>query len=241
MFDCGSLRLSIGQRTIPAAARALGAWRVPTVVLSHPNIDHYSGLLDVAGPLGVRLVCVGEAFERAARADPEGPVAFVLRELQRLGIEVRVLAAGDVVPGFEGVIDVLSPPRGKIFRADNDASLILRLQTGASLDDDQPAATILLCGDAQREALAGVMHAHPSLRADVLEAPHHGSWNEVADDFVRTVAPGVVVQSTGPQRLGERRWDEHKHAAAWHMTAQDGAASVIFSPDGRIETRRWRR
>lgn len=250
MFDCGSLRLSIGQRTIPAAARALGAWRVPTVVLSHPNIDHYSGLLDVAGPLGVRLVCVGEAFEKAARADPDGPVAFVLGELERAGIEVRVLAAGDVVPGFEGVIDVLSPPRGREFRADNDASLVLRVHAsalrqpgspGVSPESDDPAATILFCGDAQREALAGVMQAHPSLRADVLEVPHHGSWNEVSDEFVRTVGTGVVVQSTGPQRLSEKRWDARKQESAWHVTAADGAASVIIRSDGEIKVERWKR
>lgn len=240
LFDCGSLRLTVGERDIPAAVRALGARRVPTIVLSHPNIDHYSGVLDVITPLGVRRVIVGEGFVRAAEASPTGPAAYVLREVERRGVEVRTVAAGDDLVGELGFARVISPARGATYRADNDMSLMLRVEaTDGGANDTR--RVVMLTGDAGREALADLMEREPSLRADVIEAPHHGSHNEVAEAFVRGLSPRVVVQSTGPRRLDDPRWAEVRAATSWLATPREGAVSVTVYDDGEITTRAWRR
>lgn len=230
LFDCGSLRLTVGERLIPRAVRALGVWRVPTVVISHANIDHYAGLLDVVGPLGVRRVIVGEGVANAA-AGP-GPVGYVMDELRRRGVEVRVVAAGDDV----GFARVVSPPRGATFRQDNDYSLVLRVAARTSAGE----RSLLLCGDASREALAMVMQSGATLRADVMEVPHHGSHNEVAEDFVQLVAPSVAVQSTGLRRLDDTRWDELKVGRDWRITARDGAVSVTIDEAGEVRVMTWK-
>src|SRR5690606_27478400 len=46
LWDAGSQRLWMGERDLPNAMRALGAWPVRRIVLSHPNLDHYSAILD---------------------------------------------------------------------------------------------------------------------------------------------------------------------------------------------------
>lgn len=240
LFDCGSLRLAIGERTIPSALRALGAWRVPTIILSHPDIDHYAAVLDLVQPLGVRRVLIGEAFERAAAAHPPGsrsPTAYVLAELRRLGVEVRTLSAGDRLELAGASIEVLSPARGSHWRIDNDASIVMLV----SCETADGQRRILMTGDIQTAAIATIMESRPRLTADIMEAPHHGSFNRASAEFIRMIDPSVVIQSTGPRRAGDERWNEVKRDRQWLTTAEVGAASIIIDRSGRITTRTWKR
>jgi competence protein ComEC len=226
LWDCGSSRPSIGVRTVPDACRALGAARVRTAVVTHANLDHYVGLLDAAPVLGLRTLVTGESFARAAGADPAGPEAALLRGLARLGVAHRVVAAGDSIELGGARLDILHPPRGFIPRAENDASLVARL--------DHNGASMLLTGDAQAEALAMLMASGVDLRAAVLELPHHGSAHETAYAFARAVSPAVVLQSTGPSRLDDARWDALRQGRLWLVTARDGAVEARFGDDGSL-------
>lgn len=232
LYDCGSEYFAVGERMIPRAVRALGAGRVRTVVISHPNLDHYAGLIDVVRPLGVREVLLGEAFILAAAARPDGPEALVRGELERRGVRVRTIAAGERWPLGNAQVEVISPHAGTHWRRDNDASLVLRIgvQTGSG------DRTLLLCGDIERDAMRSILEARPGLRADVMEAPHHGSALPAAFAFVESVDPPIVLQSTGPMRLDDERWDEVRSGRTWLVTARDGAISVRFDRDGRIQT-----
>jgi competence protein ComEC len=223
LWDVGSFRDSVGVRLIPDACRALGAPRVSTAIISHANIDHYAGLLDAAGPLGLETVMTGESFVRAA-ADADGPEAAVLSALARRGVRHRVLRAGDIVELDGARLEILHPPLGFVARAENDASLIARLELAG--------VSVLLTGDAQAEALGLLLQRRPGLWADVLELPHHGSAHEAAYELVRRLGPRVVLQSTGPSRLEAPRWDWAKPGRRWLVTAADGAVGVEVSADG---------
>lgn len=238
LYDCGSLRLTIGERTIPSAIRALGAWRVPTVILSHPNIDHYSGLLDIIQPLGVRRVVIGECFEKAALIAPDGPAAFLLAELRRMKVEVRIVAEGDAIETTRCTIEVLSPPRGSNWQLDNDASLVCRVTL------PEPTTSILFCGDIHRDAIIDLRERYPDLRPTILEAPHHGSFNEASREFVADIDPPFVVQSTGPRRLDDPRWRsvrESRQQGGWFTTAAHGAVSLSIDAEGRVTAQTWMR
>lgn len=237
LYDCGSLRLTIGERTIPSAVRALGAWRVPTVIISHPNIDHYSGLLDIIQPLGVRRVIIGECFEKAAILNPDGPAAFVLAELLRMMVDVRIAVEGDTVETTRGIIEVLSPPRASIWKLDNDASLVCRVTLPES------PTSILFCGDIQRDAIIELRERHPDLRATILEAPHHGSYNEASREFITVIDPRFVIQSTGPRRLNDPRWTRVRASRApggWYTTAAHGAISLSIDAEGSVTPQAWK-
>ncbi len=252
MFDCGSLRLTIGERTLPAAVRALGAWRVHTVFLSHPNVDHYSGLLDIVQPLGVRRVIIGECFQKAADRAPAGPVAFVLSELRRMGVEIRIVADGDFVEIAGARIEILSPPRGSTWKLDNDASLVCRITLPPRTPTVRsktrrgeegpipPNATILFTGDIQREAIIALRERHPDLRPTILELPHHGSHNDASEDFVTAVNAPYIVQSTGPRRLNDPRWNDAREGRTWLTTAEVGAISITITPTGEFRVKEWK-
>lgn len=246
LFDCGSLRLTIGERVVPRAVRALGAARVGTLVLSHPNIDHYSGVLDVVAPLGVRRVVVGEAFVRAAQLRPDGPASFVLSGLRERGVRIEEVAAGDHITLGARRALVLSPPRGARWRSDNDASLVLAfpaaVQSAAPGRGDASAPLdALFCGDIGPEAILALMSREPGLRARWLEAPHHGSINDPARQFIEQAAAGLVVQSTGARRAGDERWDDLKARLSWRVTSIDGAVSWTIDERGRARVRTWGR
>jgi competence protein ComEC len=240
LFDCGSLRLNMGERTIPAALRALGVWHVPTVIVSHPNIDHYAALLDMLQPLGTRRVIVGEAFVAAGDANPGGPAAFVLRELHRRGVAVVVASEGDSFPLGRCRVEIISPPRGAVWRHPNDASLVVRLRVPVE-EDPAGERVVLLTGDIQREAIVSLRQRHAGLAADILEAPHHGSHNDAAEEFIAALHPSAVVQSTGQRRAGDARWDDAKRSLFWRTTAVDGAVSHTIHTNGEITAHRWRR
>lgn len=232
LWDCGSLGSGVGIRTIPRACRELGAWRVPEVVLTHPNFDHYSGVLDVAGPLGVRRVTVGESFAERTDRDPGGAAAALLWALVDRGIEVRVVGAGQSWSFGEARLEILSPPRGRRLGTDNDNSLVGMLATGTEGGERR----VLFSGDIQREAIASLMGAGVDLDCEVLELPHHGSVHPVALEFVDRVDPSVVLQSTGPSRVLDIRWNAQRAGRAWFTTALDGAAWAEIRRDGSVRS-----
>ncbi len=236
LYDCGSLRTTAGEHLIPQALRAIGAWRIPTAIVSHANIDHFDALPDIADRIGLRTLYIGESMALDAQARPHSAGAFLLAEMRRRGVEIRLLAQGDRINLAETRIDVLSPPRGADWAEGNDASLVLIAHA-----PDSKNRNVLLCGDIGRPGAGWLLEQHPGLRAEVAEAPHHGSaGNPTAIRLLQAIEPAVVVQSTGPSRLNDPRWEEVRDHTAWFATATDGAVSVRIAPDGSIDVKTWR-
>jgi competence protein ComEC len=230
LWDCGSTWVGIGARDIPDALRALGAWRVRTLVVSHPNLDHYSGVLDVARRIGLREVVAPRGFFDEADADPLGPVAYTLARLRAMGVAVRTAHAGDALTLGGARVEFLWPAEGFATEQANDGSLVAQVR----VPTEQGERVALLLGDIEPAGIDAMVRTTGALRADVVEAPHHGSARDRSIAFVASLGAGAVVQSTGPQRLGDERWDGVKATATWWTTAQDGAAFVEIRRDGSI-------
>lgn len=227
LWDCGSLTPGVGQRIVVRAVRALGVGRVGTVVISHPNLDHFNGLLDLAGPLGVREVVVNDEFVADAARRPYGAEAYIDRELRARGIAVRKAGAGQGVALGDLPITFVAPPADAAWAIGNDSSLV-----GAIATPTSPPRHILLTGDIQDRAIEHLRTLGP--RADILELPHHGSPREASVALVRALNPVVVLQSTGPSRAADARWDGLRSGRAWLCTAIDGASRAEVLTDGTI-------
>jgi competence protein ComEC len=227
LWDCGSLTPGVGRMLVPRAVRALGGGAVPTVIITHPNLDHFNGVLDIVEPLSVRRVLIGRAFIDQATQRPAGPEAYLLEHLRLRGVDVATISAGTTLDLGPSRIEFLSPPADADWPIDNDMSLVATITTATS-----PARTVLLCGDIQDRAIAfvGGLNLHP----DIMEAPHHGSGRGAAVSFVSACSPAVVLQSTGPGRAGDERWDAARRASTWLCTARDGAVSASVMRDGTI-------
>lgn len=235
LWDCGSLRAGVGVRELPAAMRALGVWRVPTAVISHGDFDHYSALPDLARAVGLRRVLVVERLLRRAEGAPAGPIAALLADLRGRGVEVVPIAAGDGLTLGAVRLTFLSPPPAAAWPVENDHSLVARVDA-AGAPPAGPALAVF-AGDIQSAAIIGLKERFPTLRAAFVEAPHHGSAKADAAAWVAGLAPGVVVQSTGPSRVGgraEQVWAAVRRGAGWFTTATDGAVRVDVGFDGSV-------
>ncbi|MEM1166471.1 MAG: ComEC/Rec2 family competence protein [Planctomycetota bacterium] len=235
MFDAGSSRLGVGLDDIPRAARAVGAPRIPVAAISHPDLDHFSGLLDAARSVRVHRVVVTERFLENGAARPDGAAALVLETLGERGVEVEVVRAGATLEIGRVRAELVHPPPdldGDLRDAsDNDTSAVWRVIVPTEAGE----RVILLTGDLADTGIAALRAGHPGLRADVLEVPHHGSFRPVAESFVHRLDPAVAIQSTGLRRLGDERWDRAKAGRRWLITARDGAVTTRVLRDGRIE------
>lgn len=235
LWDCGSLKPGLGVRELPRAVRALGVWRIRTAVVTHANYDHFSALPDMVRPLGIRRVLVTPAMVGEADANPAGGAAALLRELRARGVEVRAVSEGERLEIGGASVEFLWPPApgspGAPARlAANDTSLVARI----TAETRAGPRSILLTGDIGRAALAVLLARETELAAAVVEAPHHGSYNDAAAAFIRAAAPEVVLQSTGPRRAGDRRWDAVRAGRAWLTTATDGASWAEIRRDGSV-------
>ena len=232
LYDCGSRWLGIGERELPRAIRALGTGRVETVIVSHADIDHFSGLVDAARPLGVRRVIVTGHLLEQANAQPDGAARLLIDRLRELRIRVETVKRGDTVALASLDLEVLHPAPEDAFEGDNDASIVLRLRAGT----EPPSPIELFLGDIERDAMQLLEQREPSLRADIIEVPHHGSARSFAYPFVEWLNPKILLQSTGPSRVLDDRWDDIRAGREWWTTATDGAISVVIERDGTVRT-----
>lgn len=223
-----------------AIARQLGAWRVRTVLVTHPDIDHMGGILDVIEPLGVQEVLVGPRLQQQATQQPDGAAAVMLAELARLNVRVRVIAAGDEITLGRARFSIVSPQPRAEWHADNEHSLVALVE--APRNEQTEPARLLMTGDAGELAITALEYAKfPPI--DVMELPHHGSAQTAAMEWVQKLQPRVILQSTGQSRVDDPRWDETRDALTntqWFVTPKHGWSSVTWLHDGSILTQSMR-
>lgn len=233
LWDCGSSHPGMGLREIPRSVRALGAGRVRSALVTHANLDHFICLPDVVGPLGIERVYVTGVLLEEAETKPGGAADALVDALRDKGVEVMPLARGDTFRLGNVTCEILSPQAGSHPREVNDTSLVGCFAAGER--------RVLMTGDIGPEAIARVREALGDRRVDVLEVPHHGSAKAESIAFVHAIDPAVVLQSTGPQRLGDRRWDGVRGERWWGVTAGDGALWVEVGSDGALRAGTTRR
>jgi len=243
VWDCGTLSSGMDGVRLGRSLRAIGVWRAGTAVVTHPDIDHFGSMPDLVPVLGIRTVLVSARFVEQAKEEVEGPAAVFLREMERQGVRVRVVSAGDAFAFGRGRLEFVSPPLGAAWTRDNEHSLVAQLTVSSSRADGEGRTerAVLLTGDVQDDGLRWIAQERPELRADVLEVPHHGSALAESVMWVHGLRPRVAVQSTGPSRAGDARWSRLRSEIAWYTTCEDGAAWAEIRSDGTVRSGAVRR
>ena len=230
VYDCGSLDFRVGG-TAERVAWARGVRRIDSVIVSHDNLDHFNGLVDLArAGVGFDRVYVGAAME----AEPSRAWSAVRAELIALGAELVVMGAGDeIVFGSARAVCVSG---GEMLEGmgSNDTSLVVRFEIetrdgvrAVLMTGDIDGAGIGMIGD---EAFDGVV---------AMELPHHGSMNASVRGLVERVDPAVVLQSTGGERV-DGRWSSLHVGRRWYASgAEDGGGAgggawVQIGMDGAV-------
>ena len=167
-------------------------------------------------------------------AGDEGGWGRVRQRLVGMGVVIEPIHAGDAWSvGRGGVrVEVLWPPEIPSARLmANDRSVVARFTVPTAREP----GVLLMTGDVQRAGIAGLMASGADTRATVIEVPHHGSAIPQAMELVSASGASVALQSTGPSRLNDERWDAARSGRWWLSTAEDGAVHVWIRADGDLE------
>ncbi len=242
LVDCGSTWLGVGQRSVPDAVRALGVRTVRRAIVTHADLDHFSGLPDAARELGLRELLTSQQVLEAARTEPRSLAARAFAMLREQGVTISPINAGDTITfgtgRFATTATVLHPDADATFERDNESSIVIAIEPAVATDAPQP--TLLLTGDAEGSALAAIERFDFAPGPIVADAPHHGAENADALDTMLALEPIVVIQSTGPRRVNNELWQPLRERTTWLTTATDGAITVRFHRDGSIEHETFR-
>lgn len=228
-----------GRRTLLPYLRRRGIREIDTVVITHPHVDHFGGLLTL-----LRSVPVGRVFHNG-QTHPSDLFNEKIALLDSLDIPHGPLTAGDTLLVDPSVrIDVLAPQPGH--RLDhtqaNDASVVLRFRHGN--------VRMLFAGDVERDAERLLVTRYDTLLySDVIKVGHHGSRTSSTEAFVNAVrrdaiTDGVAIISVGGRRRYGLpnpevldRWEARRTGV---RITRDAGAVWLESDGTSVQARDWR-
>ena len=169
--------------------RRLALWDrdLDLVVLTHPDEDHFRGLIEVVDRYDTAAVLEGSRVFRS-------PLYLEWeRKLGKQGIQRLKATQGQTIDlGGSVTLQVLNPSDEPIAGTQSDANnngVVLRLAYGG--------VSFLLTADVESEAEGRLLREDISLRSNVLKVAHHGSKTSTTPAFLTAVSPVAAVISAG--------------------------------------------
>jgi len=208
MFDCGSQQyFDVGSKSIVPALAELGVERIDTLIVSHADIDHYGGVLDViaAVPVGRVLVPPQLLREAAAGSPDQDAASFLVQGIEAAAVPIIAVSQGWSERQGGARLQIHWPPTEAVYDWANDSSLVLSI-SAADADTEHAPAALLLTGDIARVATPRLLEQNAMPRALVTDLPHHGSFLEQSPRWLMRIEPQLVLQSSGPARLRRDPW-----------------------------------
>ena len=188
LYDAGAITgPEVAQRHVAPFLWSRGIHRIDEVFLSHADLDHFNGVVDLLDRFPIGQVTCTPTF-----ADKEtAAVRYTLAELARRGVPVRIVKAGDTLSAGGVVMEVLHPPPIGPDGNENARSLVLMIQHAGH--------GILLTGDLEGPGLDRVLRL-TRRQIHVLQAPHHNSAKANIEPLAQWAKPRVVVACVGVPR-----------------------------------------
>lgn len=168
-----------------ASALATNDRYIDLVILTHPQLDHFGGLMDVFKSYQIgALIWNG----RDGTANAFAEFKEIVKES---GVDILVLGKGDKIKHKDALINILSPDKNLIRAKDlNDTSIVAQLSFEGT--------KVLFTGDISEdvEKVINISGAH------LLKVPHHGSKYSSSQRFLNFVKPKAAVIQVGGNSYG---------------------------------------
>lgn len=182
---------------------------IDLIIVTHPDFDHFGGLIDVLRTYEVGAVITNG---RSGKATAWGDFEKIVKEKE---IKTLISREGDKIVYETAVISVLSPSRTPSpEKAINDSGIVLLLERGGL----RALYTADIGFDVENQ-----LARKYDLSAQILKVAHHGSKYSSNNEFLRGVNPSISVIGVGKNSYG------HPTNAALNRLADVG--SQIFRTD----------
>lgn len=182
---------------------------IDLVVLSHPQLDHFGGLIDV-----LKRYQIGAFIFNGRRGNVP---AF--QDLEKIIKENKIaavaLAENDKIKHLKNRFDIVSPSKNLLESAElNDTSLVMKFEN--------EEVKILFTGDIDKKIENYLIKNH-DLSVDVLKVSHHGSKFSTSREFLMEAAPKISIIGVGKNSYG--------HPTAEVLARLAAIGSQIFRTD----------
>lgn len=161
--------------------RQNGIDRIDLAVITHFDSDHSNNFLNILNEVSVETLVTSYAFQNSENG------AEIIKAARQSGAAVEYKKAGDKLEVGDIDITVLSP--SEIYSAENDNSLVLKLEA--------LGRTMLFTADIGEKAEQDILQSSGDLKCDILKVSHHGSGKNTGEEFLSHVQPRFAVVSVG--------------------------------------------
>lgn len=169
-----------------ALGREMPFWdrTIDLVVLTHPDADHITGLIEVLRRYNVKqvlypdMVVKSRLYSEFLGMIQEKDIPGVSAEAsQRIGLSKDIY------------LDVLNPSHNVQHSDMDNNSVVLWLESGM--------INYLLTGDIMKKAEYSLLLRRAAKGSTVLKLAHHGSLSSTSDEFLNVVDPQIAIISAG--------------------------------------------
>ncbi|MBI2849425.1 MAG: DNA internalization-related competence protein ComEC/Rec2 [Chloroflexi bacterium] len=218
------------QAIVLALGKEMPFWdrTIDLVILTHPDADHYDGLVEVLKRYKVKRVLYAKPDEQSSvYRDWFKSISELLTLVEEKNIEFTLAQAGQQITFGSASIEVLNPPGIFSGKADSDIDnngVVVRVEAGA--------VSFLIPGDVQWQAESEMIIRRANLASTVLKAGHHGSRTSTSQGFLGAVDPSVAIISAGKNNPYG-----HPHKEVMDRLKEKVGEKNIYRTDenGRIE------
>ena len=178
-----TILIDAGDRGAPTVEllKRYGVTEIDLIIATHPHADHIGEMRDIMRAFKVKEVW-DSGFNNNTKTQRD-----MLEEIGSRGIKLSLPKQGETRTMGQVLLEVLNPPARMPDEA-NNASMVVRLTFGEK--------RFLFTGDAEEESWDRMIATvKDKLRADLLKAAHHGSFNGTRREVLDAVRPEIVTIS----------------------------------------------
>ena len=188
---------------------------IDLIVMTHPQLDHFGGLIDVLKKYEVGV------FLSTGRKGEIDAYSELIKVLKARDVPYIIGEAGDVIRHEDASFSVLSPkPQNLLSKELNDTSLVMLLESRG--------LKALYTGDIGFSVEKQLVKER-DLQAQILKVPHHGSRFSSSEEFLNEVKPQIAVIGVGKNSYG------HPTSVALDRLQNSGSQVFTTEKNGTIK------
>lgn len=191
---------------------------IDLIVLSHPEADHLTGLIEVAKRYKIGGILTTDIIRETTEYEAWQKI------IQEENIPIYIAHSNETI-NFDNDIKlfVLYPFENlsrQIFKESNNTSIVSQLV--------YKNFEVLLTGDIEKKIEKELVNSETNLASDILKIAHHGSKTSTTEEFVKAVNPIIAVIQAGKD-------NPYGHPTQAVLDILKNITSLVTGRDGDIE------